>query len=113
MYTLSIRSIYDFEYMRPLPCFPFQPLTTSTRPTTKRPLNDRADISQILAFMVGFATQNIHYTLWILLGGTAVTFVVCVPPWPFYNKDPVKWLPSKKTNGVSGLDITVDGKKVQ
>jgi signal peptidase complex subunit 1 len=63
--------------------------------------------------MVGFATQNIQYTLWILLAGAALTFVVCVPPWPFYNKDPVKWLPAKRTNGVTGMDITVDGRKVQ
>jgi signal peptidase complex subunit 1 len=63
--------------------------------------------------MVGFATQNIQYTLWILLGGAALTFVVCVPPWPVYNKDPVKWLPAKRSNGVAGMDITVDGKKVQ
>jgi signal peptidase complex subunit 1 len=63
--------------------------------------------------MVGFATQNITYTLWILLAGAALTFVVCVPPWPVYNKDPVRWLPVKRSNGVTGMDITVDGKKVQ
>ncbi|THZ15720.1 hypothetical protein D6C91_06690 [Aureobasidium pullulans] len=67
----------------------------------------------VLAFMVGFATQDITYTLYILLGGAALTFVMCVPPWPIYNKDPVKWLPAKKSSGVTGIDITVDGKKVQ
>ncbi|CAD0029748.1 unnamed protein product [Aureobasidium pullulans] len=56
--------------------------------------------------MVGFATQDITYTLYILLGGAALTFVVCVPPWPIYNKDPVKWLPAKKSSGVTGIDIT-------
>jgi signal peptidase complex subunit 1 len=25
--------------------------------------------------------------------GTALAFVAVVPSWPFYNKDPVKWLP--------------------
>ncbi|KAI4720695.1 hypothetical protein E4T48_03084 [Aureobasidium sp. EXF-10727] len=67
----------------------------------------------VIGFMVGFATQNIQYTLWILLAGAALTFVVCVPPWPFYNKDPVKWLPAKKSGSVSAMNITVDGKKVQ
>ncbi|CAD0042492.1 unnamed protein product [Aureobasidium pullulans] len=56
--------------------------------------------------MVGFATQDITYTLYILLGGAALTFVVCVPPWPIYNKDPVKWLPAKKSSRVTGIDIT-------
>jgi len=77
-----------------------------------------------LAFVVGFITQNIHNTLWIGLGGTVLTFVVCVPPWPFYNKNPVQWLPSKNASanssagytgaaGLEGIEITVDGKKVQ
>lgn len=81
-------------------------------------------LSQFLAFVVGFITQNIHNTLWIGLGGTALTFVVCVPPWPFYNKNPVRWLPSKNASasagagytgaaGLEGIEITVDGKKVQ
>lgn len=73
-------------------------------------------------------TQNIHNTLWIGLGGTALTFVVCVPPWPFYNRNPVRWLPGKKVGksggggeaagytgaqGLEGIQITVDGKKIQ
>ncbi|KAI4851102.1 hypothetical protein E4T44_02346 [Aureobasidium sp. EXF-8845] len=78
----------------------------------RRPLTAPRTL-KVIAFMVGFATQNIQYTLWILLAGAALTFVVCVPPWPFYNKDPVKWLPAKRTNGVTGMNITVDGKKVQ
>lgn len=77
--------------------------------------------------MVGYMTQNIHNTLWIGLGGTALTFVVCVPPWPFYNRNPVRWLPGKKVSksgggsaagytgaqGLEGIQITVDGKKIQ
>lgn len=83
---------------------------------------------QLLAFVVGFITQNIHHTLWIGLGGTALTFVVCVPHWPWYNQNPVRWLPAKKANAyggasgagigytgpdLGGMEITVDGKKVQ
>lgn len=65
-----------------------------------------------LAFIIGFATQNIAYSLWTGLGGTALTFLVVVPPWPFYNQNPVQWLPSR-TGGLGGVDITVDGKKVR
>jgi len=64
----------------------------------------------IIAFIVGFSTQDIYKTLWIGLGGTALAFFAVVPPWPFYNKNPVAWLPPH--NAISGLDIKVDGRKV-
>jgi len=67
--------------------------------------------SGILAFFIGYLTQNIHLTVWIGLAGTLATFAVVVPPWPFYNKNPLPWLPS--TNSITGLDfVNVDGKKV-
>ncbi|KAI2612275.1 SPC12-domain-containing protein [Hypoxylon fragiforme] len=46
-----------------------------------------------ISFLVGFLLQDIALALKIGLGGTALTFLVVVPPWPFYNKHPVKWLP--------------------
>jgi len=67
----------------------------------------------LLAFLIGFITQNIVYTLWIGLGGTALTFVVVVPPWPFFNRNPVPWLPARSGSVTGSYDITVDGKKVQ
>lgn len=67
----------------------------------------------LLAFLVGFITHNITYTLWIGLGGTALTFVIVVPPWPFFNQNPVHWLPARSGGRATGYDITVDGRKVQ
>ncbi|OAL51232.1 microsomal signal peptidase 12 kDa subunit [Pyrenochaeta sp. DS3sAY3a] len=64
----------------------------------------------IIAFLVGFATQDIKLALYIGLAGTALTFVVVVPPWPFFNKDPENWLPPH--NASSGITIDVDGQKV-
>ncbi|KAM7199831.1 Microsomal signal peptidase 12 kDa subunit (SPC12) domain containing protein [Rhypophila sp. PSN 637] len=46
-----------------------------------------------IAFIVGYILQDIKLALLIALGGTALTFVVVIPPWPFYNRNPVKWLP--------------------
>ncbi|KAK1751846.1 microsomal signal peptidase 12 kDa subunit-domain-containing protein [Echria macrotheca] len=46
-----------------------------------------------VAFLVGYFLQDIKLAVWIGLGGTALTFVAVVPPWPFYNQHPVKWLP--------------------
>ncbi|KAK5664145.1 hypothetical protein OQA88_360 [Cercophora sp. LCS_1] len=47
----------------------------------------------VVAFLVGYFLQDIKLAVWIGLGGTALTFVAVVPPWPFFNKNPVKWLP--------------------
>ncbi|KAI1398934.1 SPC12-domain-containing protein [Hypoxylon fuscum] len=46
-----------------------------------------------VSFLVGFFLQDIALALKIGLGGTALAFLLVVPPWPFFNKHPVKWLP--------------------
>lgn len=45
-------------------------------------------------------------TLYVGLAGTALTFLVVVPPWPFYNKNPEPWLSPHK--GTSNISIDVD-----
>jgi len=66
---------------------------------------------QIIAFLVGFAQQDIKLALYIGLAGTALTFLVVVPPWPFYNKNPEDWLPAHNAPA-SRYNIDVDGQKV-
>ncbi|KAK3692777.1 microsomal signal peptidase 12 kDa subunit-domain-containing protein [Podospora appendiculata] len=46
-----------------------------------------------LAFIVGYINQDIKLAVLIALGGTALTFLITIPAWPFYNRNPVKWLP--------------------
>ncbi|KAI1078485.1 SPC12-domain-containing protein [Whalleya microplaca] len=46
-----------------------------------------------VSFLVGFFLQDIALALKIGLGGTALTFLLVVPPWPFFNRHPLKWLP--------------------
>ncbi|CBY00953.1 hypothetical protein IAQ61_011857 [Plenodomus lingam] len=65
----------------------------------------------ILAFVIGYFTQDIRLALYIGLAGTALTFAVVVPPWPFYNKNPEGWLPAHNTTS-SGYNVDVDGQKV-
>lgn len=67
-------------------------------------------ISQILAFVLGFVQRDIYVTLWVGLGGTALTFLIVIPPWPIYNENPEKWLPS--SSSISGAAIEVDRKKI-
>lgn len=66
---------------------------------------------QAISFLVGFVLQDIKLALFIGLGGTALTFLVVVPPWPFFNRHPVKWLPVGGTNGSMG-SVVVDGQVV-
>ncbi|KAK2070143.1 hypothetical protein P8C59_004667 [Phyllachora maydis] len=54
------------------------------------------------AFIIGYALQDIKLAVLIALGGTALTFFVVVPPWPFYKKHPLKWLP---VGGGSSSDV--------
>ncbi|VUC26480.1 unnamed protein product [Clonostachys rosea] len=51
-------------------------------------------VSGLLAFNVGYTKQDILLALYIGGAGTLLTFLVVVPPWPFYNRNPVKWLPA-------------------
>lgn len=51
-------------------------------------------VSGALSFAIGFVLQDIKLAVYVGLAGTALTFVAVVPPWPFYKKNPVKWLPA-------------------
>jgi len=67
-------------------------------------------VTGIVAFLVGIILQNIYLTLWIGLGGTLLTFIVVVPPYPAYNANPEKWLPASGDLAGSGFEI--DGIKL-
>jgi signal peptidase complex subunit 1 len=49
---------------------------------------------QLIAFNIGWAREDITLAVYTGLGGTALTFLLVVPPWPIYNKKPVKFLPA-------------------
>jgi signal peptidase complex subunit 1 len=75
--------------------------------------------SSIIAVLIGFTTQDIYKTLYIGLSGTALTFLLTVPQWPFYNKKPEPWLPARvpkasaaRNVDLGGVQIEVDGKRV-
>jgi len=61
-----------------------------------------------VAFFAGLSLQDIKLSLYLGLGGTALTFALVVPPWPFFKRRPVKWLPVAGNN-VASQPIVVDG----
>ncbi|CAI7657591.1 unnamed protein product [Penicillium pancosmium] len=68
-----------------------------------------------ISFVVGYIYKDIHLTLWIGLGGTLFTGFVVIPAWPWYNRNPEKWLASGgnlKGGSGTGPRVMVDGVKV-
>jgi len=65
-----------------------------------------------LAFIVGYILQDIKLALQLGLGGAVVTAFAVVPPWPFFNKNPVRWLPVAGSE-LRSQGVLVDGKVVE
>lgn len=66
---------------------------------------------QGIAFTVGYFLQNITLALWIGLAGTAITFLIVVPPWPVFKRAHLTWLPVAGSEMLT-QGIMVDGKLV-
>ncbi|KAI0389239.1 SPC12-domain-containing protein [Xylariaceae sp. FL0594] len=67
-----------------------------------------------ISFLVGYFLQDIALALKIGLAGTALTFLVVVPPWPFFKQHPLVWLPvggsSVSSVPINPQNIVVDEK---
>ncbi|KAI9227458.1 MAG: microsomal signal peptidase 12kDa subunit [Piptocephalis tieghemiana] len=49
-------------------------------------------VGTVLSYTVGYSTSSV-FNSFIAFGGTIVlAALICVPPWPAYNKHPVKFL---------------------
>lgn len=46
---------------------------------------------KVLALLVGYGAENVYHMWYTFLAGIVVSCVVCVPPWPFYSKNPLPW----------------------
>jgi signal peptidase complex subunit 1 len=67
---------------------------------------------QVVCFIIGYILQDITLALKVGLAGTALVFLVIVPPWPFFNRHPVKWLPIGGGSAVTSThqNVVVDEK---
>ncbi|THH01642.1 hypothetical protein EW145_g6875 [Phellinidium pouzarii] len=52
--------------------------------------------STTASFILGFIAQSLRVTFSVLGACVALLYLFVVPPWPFYRKHPVKWLPAQK-----------------
>jgi signal peptidase complex subunit 1 len=52
----------------------------------------------ILGFLLGFIVQDFKVTLAFLGFGTAVSSLICVPDWKYFNQEKLQWLPALEPN---------------
>ncbi|KAF8645359.1 hypothetical protein AX16_007862 [Volvariella volvacea WC 439] len=49
---------------------------------------------QVVSFLAGFSLQSLRVTFSIFGGSAVLLALVVLPPWPMYNRHPVRWLPA-------------------
>lgn len=66
-----------------------------------------------IGFIAGYLLSNFSLMVYINLAGLAVTLLLVVPDWPFFNQHPLQWLPplnpgkSKKEDDSSTQQVAV------
>ncbi|KAF1770082.1 hypothetical protein GCK72_001900 [Caenorhabditis remanei] len=49
-------------------------------------------LAGIIGFFVGFWTQQLSYAIFTVMGASAFTALIILPPWPFlFRKNPIVW----------------------
>ncbi|CAJ1381633.1 unnamed protein product [Effrenium voratum] len=51
--------------------------------------------SGVIGFIHGFFAHRFLYTFAWIFGTSAIVGLLCVPPWPMWNRHPVAWLVPK------------------
>ena len=53
-------------------------------------------IGYTISLIVGFYTRNLTYTLYIGVATVIFTFVVTIPSWPYFRRNPMKFKKEEK-----------------
>lgn len=46
----------------------------------------------VVGFVTGYVTGSFQMMVLVFAGGVVLTTLVTVPNWPFFNRNPLKWL---------------------
>lgn len=69
----------------------------------------------VLGFFIGtvygWARQNLLLALYGWLIGLALSFVLCVPAWPWFRRHPIKWLPNRVEESESESESESDSEE--
>ncbi|CAB9501031.1 Microsomal signal peptidase 12 kDa subunit (SPC12) [Seminavis robusta] len=47
-----------------------------------------------VGWVIGYMHQDFFIVFKFWLVGVSISVVLCVPDWPFYNRNPIEWLDS-------------------
>ncbi|KAJ9478094.1 Signal peptidase complex subunit SPC1 [Pseudozyma hubeiensis] len=61
---------------------------------TDRIMQEGLVLGAVVAFLLGYFTQNMQLCMLTFAFSTLVVALVTVPPWPMYKKHHVEWLPA-------------------
>lgn len=53
-------------------------------------------IGYSISFIVGIKCKNLFYTLCIGIATAVLSFLISVPSWPFYRRNPMKFKKTEK-----------------
>lgn len=53
-------------------------------------------VALVFSIIVSYSTQKLKHGVYILVIGLALSLLLCLPSWPFYNRHHPKWVPYKK-----------------
>uniref|UniRef100_A0ACD5XX58 Uncharacterized protein n=1 Tax=Avena sativa TaxID=4498 RepID=A0ACD5XX58_AVESA len=72
--------------------------------------------SAVASFLVGYVMADFQLMLLVYAGGVVLTALVTVPNWPFFNRNPLKWLDTAEADRhprplVSSATASTGGKK--
>ncbi|KAH9895932.1 microsomal signal peptidase subunit [Cubamyces lactineus] len=56
---------------------------------------DTLIVATLVSFIAGFALQSLRVTFGLFALFVVLLSIAVIPPWPMYNRHPVKWLPAK------------------
>ncbi|KAF9906497.1 hypothetical protein BX616_000711, partial [Lobosporangium transversale] len=54
-----------------------------------------------IGFIVGILLQDIRVSLYIFSAGVILTALLVIPAWPYLNRNPIKWLPSREKTAIT------------
>ncbi|MCQ2817553.1 MAG: signal peptidase complex subunit 1 family protein [archaeon] len=50
--------------------------------------------------IVSYSTQRMKHGVFIISGAYVLALLICLPSWPFYNKNQLKWLKFKEEHKI-------------
>mmetsp|Transcript_10180 Transcript_10180/g.10507 ORF Transcript_10180/g.10507 Transcript_10180/m.10507 type:complete len:114 (+) Transcript_10180:1-342(+) len=65
----------------------------------------------VIAIAVSFYTQVMSHGVYIIMLGTLVACLVCVPAWGCFSKHPLQWLQHEKATKKDLVGVSQEGAK--